>query len=120
MVLKYTVYFKKKLYNLQVPGAEGRAGMAAILDPERSLDLNDLSTEMGKVLPSYARPLFIRLVNTFDLTGTYKLRKVDYQKEGFDVDKIKDQIYFFDAPKQSYVPFTSALYEQLKSGKIRV
>jgi solute carrier family 27 fatty acid transporter 1/4 len=94
--------------------------MAAILDPERALDLNDLHTKMSKVLPSYARPLFIRIVNVIDLTGTYKLRKVDYQKEGIDVSKIKDQIYFFEASSQSYVPFTSALLEQLKSGKIRV
>ncbi|XP_046441081.1 long-chain fatty acid transport protein 1-like isoform X1 [Daphnia pulex] len=108
------------VYGVEVPGAEGRAGMAAILDPERALDLNDLHTKMSKVLPSYARPLFIRIVNVIDLTGTYKLRKVDYQKEGIDVSKIKDQVYFFEASSQSYVPFTSALLEQLKSGKIRV
>lgn len=105
---------------MKVPGAEGRAGMAAILDPERALDLKVLATGMSKVLPAYARPLFIRLVNVIDLTGTYKMRKVDYQKEGFDMEKIKDQVYFFDASNQSYVPLTSALYEQLKSGKIRV
>ncbi|XP_032779138.2 long-chain fatty acid transport protein 4 isoform X1 [Daphnia magna] len=108
------------VYGVEVPGAEGRAGMAAILDPERTLDLKVLATGMSKVLPSYARPLFVRLVKVIDLTGTYKLRKVDYQKEGFDVDKIKDEVYFFDATSQSYVLFTSALYEQLKSGKIRV
>lgn len=95
--------------------------MAAILDPERSLDLNGLASEMSKVLPSYARPLFIRLVSVIDLTGTYKMRKVDYQKEGFNVDQITDdQVYFFDASSQSYVSFTSTLYEQMKSGKIRV
>lgn len=94
--------------------------MAAILDPERSLDLKVLASEMDKVLPSYARPLFIRLVSVIDLTGTYKMRKVDYQKEGFDLDKITDQVYFFDAPSQSYVPFNNTLHDQLKSGKIRV
>jgi solute carrier family 27 fatty acid transporter 1/4 len=106
--------------NMKVPGAEGRAGMAAILDPERALDLNVLGSEMSKVLPSYARPLFIRIVNVIDLTGTYKMRKVDYQKEGIEIDKIKDQVFFFEAASQSYVPFTCALHEQLKSGKIRV
>lgn len=95
--------------------------MAAILDPERSLDLKVLATEMSRVLPSYARPLFIRLVSVIDLTGTYKMRKVDYQKEGFNLDQITgDQVYFFDATSQSYVSFTPTLHEQLKSGKIRV
>lgn len=94
--------------------------MAAILDPERSLDLVLLAKEMTKVLPAYARPLFIRLVKVIDLTGTYKMRKVDYQKEGFDVNKIKDEIYFFDNTSQTYVLLTNALYEQLESGKMRV
>ena len=94
--------------------------MAAILDPERSIDLSVLAKEMSKVLPTYARPMFIRIVNFIDLTGTYKMRKIDYQKEGIEVEKITDQVFFFDASSQSYVPFTSALHEQLKSGKIRV
>lgn len=94
--------------------------MAAILDPERSLDLATLASGMNKVLPAYARPLFIRLVSTIDLTGTYKLRKVDYQKEGFDVTKISDAIYFWDTSSQGYVPLTASLHEQLVSGKLRV
>ena len=94
--------------------------MAAILDSDGSLDLILLAKEMSKVLPTYARPLFIRLVKVIDLTGTYKMRKVDYQKEGFDVEKIKDDIYFYENASQSYIPFTSALHEQLKSGKMRV
>lgn len=95
--------------------------MAAILDPERSLDLNKLSAEMSKVLPTYACPIFIRLVSVIDLTGTYKMRKIDYQKEGFDMDKIKeDAVYFLSPTSKSYVPFDKELHEQLKSGKIRV
>jgi len=94
--------------------------MAAILDSDGSLNLALLAKEMSKVLPTYARPLFIRLVKVIDLTGTYKMRKVDYQKEGFDVEKIKDDIYFYENSSQSYIPFTSALHEQLKTGKMRV
>lgn len=94
--------------------------MAAILDPERTLDMSILAREMGKVLPAYARPLFIRLVNAIDLTGTYKLRKVDYQKEGFDLNKIADAIYFLDSTSQTYVPYTESLHQQLVSGKLRV
>lgn len=95
--------------------------MAAIVDPQRSLDLNFLGKEMAKVLPSYARPLFVRLVPSIDLTGTYKLRKIDYQKEGFDVaDKIKDPVYFMDPASQTYVLFTPSLYQQLISRKLRL
>ena len=94
--------------------------MAAILDVEKNLNLENLAQEMAKVLPQYARPLFVRIVETMDLTGTYKLRKVDYQKEAFDVEHIKDAIYFLDSKSQTYIKFTVELHEQLHSGKIRV
>ena len=105
---------------VQVPGSEGRAGMAAILDPDGSLDVKNLAEGLAKVLPTYARPLFIRVVNTIELTGTYKLRKVDYQKESFHLDKVQDAVYLLDPKSQSYVPFTAELYDQLKSGAMRI
>jgi solute carrier family 27 (fatty acid transporter), member 1/4 len=94
--------------------------MAAILDPDGTLDVKNLAQGLAKVLPTYARPLFIRVVNTIDLTGTYKLRKVDYQKESFDLNRIKEDLYFFHPEFQNYVPFTAQLYEELAGGKIRV
>jgi len=108
------------VYGVEVPGSEGRAGMAAILDPERTLDLKALYQGLVKVLPSYARPLFVRTIATIDMTGTYKMRKVDYQREGFDPAQVQDGIYLLDAASQSYVPFTSDLYEKLKNGELRL
>ena len=52
-----------------VLGAEGRAGMAAIVDQNDNLDLSQLNTELQRTLPAYARPLFIRLIKEADLTG---------------------------------------------------
>ena len=94
--------------------------MAATVDPEKSLDLAHLSREMAKALPAYARPLFIRLVDVMDMTGTYKLRKVDYQKEAYDISRVKDPIYFLESASQSYVPLTTSLYQQLFSGQLRI
>ena len=94
--------------------------MATIQDPDRSLDLEALAQGMAKVLPTYARPLFLRIIQNIDLTGTYKMRKVDYQKDSFDLDKISDDIYFLNPSSHTYVPFTKELYDQLKEGKLRV
>ena len=52
------------------------------------------------------------------LLGTYKLRKVDLQKEGFDIDKVKDKIYFFSNSK--YVPLDMEMHNKLKSGQMRL
>ncbi len=94
--------------------------MAAIVDPEKTIDLTALAKELKTVLPSYARPLFIRLVNTIDLTGTFKLRKIDYRNEAYDLAKVKDPVYFFDSLSQTYIRFTPSIQYQLTEGKIRV
>ena len=49
------------VYGVEVPGAEGKAGMAAILQEEgEKLDLDLLASGLRKALPSYARPMFVR------------------------------------------------------------
>jgi len=57
------------VYGVEIPGSDGKAGMASIVDPTGTLDLNALSTEMSNHLPSYARPLFIRILKEMDMTG---------------------------------------------------
>lgn len=44
--------------------------MAAIADPHSRLDPNSMYQEMQKVLASYARPIFLRLLPQMDTTGT--------------------------------------------------
>ena len=94
--------------------------MAAILDPDRSLDLNALAQGRAKALPPYACPVFLRIVSTIDMTGTYKLRKADYQKEGFDLTKIQDDIYIMDMKSHTYIPLTVELHQQLLAGNLRL
>ena len=57
------------VYGVEVPGVEGRCGMAAIVDPHGSLDLKSFLVDVKKQLPSYATPVFLRLVQHLDLTG---------------------------------------------------
>lgn len=54
-----------------MPGAEGRAGMAAILDENNTLDIKLLYGIVTKSLPSYARPLFVRIVKELEKTGKF-------------------------------------------------
>ena len=53
------------VYGVEVPGAEGKAGMAAILQEElgEKVDLDFLASGLRKALPSYARPMFVRFVS---------------------------------------------------------
>ncbi|XP_073987988.1 long-chain fatty acid transport protein 4-like isoform X3 [Rhodnius prolixus] len=107
------------VYGVEVPGSEGRAGMAAIVDKENSINLNKLTDGIKKALPSYARPMFLRILNEVEMTGTYKMKKLDLQKEGFDPSLIRDKLYY-SSPSGCYEPLTQDVYTQLKTGKIRL
>src|SRR6266480_4658503 len=50
------------VYGVQIPGTEGRAGMAALVADE--LDLAAFRNHLIARLPGYARPLFLRLRST--------------------------------------------------------
>jgi len=107
------------VYGVQVPGADGRAGMAAVVvDPELSLE--SLYTHLERQLPAYARPIFLRLRTEMEVTGTFKHRKVDLVAEGFDPATIAEPLYFADAEKRSFVPLVPALYERIQAGEIRL
>ncbi|PZC72568.1 hypothetical protein B5X24_HaOG210926 [Helicoverpa armigera] len=101
-----------------IPQTEGRAGMACVADPSRALCLRRVAAELDDALPSYARPLFIRLINDIEITGTFKLKKLQYQKEGFDPEVIKDPLYFRSGP--DFVPVTPQLYTDICTGKIKL
>lgn len=97
---------------------EGRAGMAAIVDPDSILDLKMLAENLEKSLPNYARPIFLRIAKGLEMTGTFKLKKVDLQKEGFEPSKIQDKMYFLSGSKE-YLEITPELYKEIISGSLK-
>src|SRR6185312_3462233 len=71
------------VYGVSVPGVDGRAGMAAIV-VDGDFDMSALPGRLAARLPHYARPIFLRLSPAIAVTGTFKQRKVDLVKDGFD------------------------------------
>lgn len=108
------------VYGVQVPNTEGRCGMAAIVDETNSLDLIELAKGLRKNLPAYACPVFLRIMPEVPLTGTFKLKKVDLQADGFNINKIKDKLYYYDPKASAYVPITEKLYKDIMEGIIRL
>ncbi len=102
------------VYGVQVPGMEGRCGMAAIklLDGE-VMDWTKLGAYVAGKLPSYARPHFIRVRDTIDATNSFKQLKSQLQKEGFDPSVVKDPLYFLDPDQCVYVELTPELYARI-------
>ncbi|RUT42507.1 long-chain-acyl-CoA synthetase [Pseudomonas sp. PAMC 29040] len=95
------------VYGVQVPEHEGRAGMAAILmqaghtfDPQAFYDLTEAR------LPRYAAPMFVRVSATADMTSTFKLRKVDLQRQGYAPGLFADPLFVRDESTRTYQPYS--------------
>ncbi|KAM7143688.1 long-chain fatty acid transport protein 1 isoform 2-T2 [Molossus nigricans] len=104
------------VYGVAVPGVEGKAGMAAIADPNGQLSPNALYQELQKVLAPYARPIFLRLLPQVDTTGTFKIQKTRLQHEGFDPCQTSDRLFFLDPKQGHYLPLDQGVYSQICSG----
>jgi citronellyl-CoA synthetase len=94
------------VYGVQVPGADGRAGMAALTleDGVTELDLAAFSDYVNRHLPSYARPLFLRVEPEIAVTGTFKMVKVKLREEGYEPDKVADPLYVLKPGSARYEP----------------
>uniref|UniRef100_A0A3Q1B8N0 long-chain-fatty-acid--CoA ligase n=1 Tax=Amphiprion ocellaris TaxID=80972 RepID=A0A3Q1B8N0_AMPOC len=109
------------IYGVQVPGHEGRIGMAAVtVKREAQFDGKKIYNHVVNYLPSYARPRFIRLQNAVEVTGTFKQMKVKLVEESFDPGRIQDPLYILDDKEKSYVPLTAQVYSSIMSGNIKL
>nr|XP_026494423.1 long-chain fatty acid transport protein 1-like [Vanessa tameamea] len=108
------------VYGVPIPYVEGKAGMAAIADPEKKVDLKSLADGLKTSLPAYARPLFIRILPEPPLTATFKLKKRVLMEQGFNINVHNDPVYFLDQKSGSFTPLTQKLYDDLIQGVIRL
>jgi fatty-acyl-CoA synthase len=106
------------VYGVSVPGQDGRAGMAAlVVGPE--FDVTTLAQKLASNLPAYARPVFLRLQPEMEITGTFKQRKVELVKEGFDPKAVADPLYWLDHATGRYEPLDAARHDAIVSGRMK-
>lgn len=109
------------VYGVQIPGHDGRAGMAAItLADAQAFDGRALAAHLCQALPAYAVPVFLRLREEQDTTGTFKYRKVDLKTEGFDPTTVPDPVYVLLDRKTGYQRLTEQLASEIAAGEVRL
>ena len=106
------------VYGVAIPGADGRAGMAALVVDD-DFDLAALHRHVAACLPGYARPVFVRIRGELETTGTFKHRKDELAREGYDPAATSDAIYVSDPQQQAYVRVDGALFERIQRGQLR-
>ena len=104
-------------YGVTIPDADGRAGMATLVI-RPGFDLKLLHARLTALLPSYARPLFLRISAEIEATETFKQKKALLACEGFNPGETDDQLYFDDGT--SYVPLDAGLFAKISAGEIRL
>ena len=106
------------VYGVNVPGAEGKAGMASVT-VSGYLDYKDLFDRLSANLPKHAVPLFIREQQQAETTGTFKYRKTDLAKQGFDPKKTRDPVWYMDPETGEYTRLTPDQFKKIASGSGR-
>jgi fatty-acyl-CoA synthase len=107
------------VYGATIEGMEGRAGMAAITTDE-TFSFTVLKQHLSANLPSYARPLFVRLCRDLPMTGTFKLTKGPLLRDGLCPSVASDTVWFNDPRSQTFVEYDASLMHQVCGGALRV
>ncbi|MFW9896831.1 MAG: AMP-binding protein [Candidatus Thorarchaeota archaeon] len=105
------------VFGVELPNAEGRAGMAAVrINETLDFNISKFSQFLSENLPKYAIPLFIRIqTNRLETTGNFKLRKMNLQKEGYNIEEISDKVYVLLPGESEYTELTNELYLLIKN-----
>jgi fatty-acyl-CoA synthase len=107
------------VYGVSIPGTEGRAGMAAVVAGQ-DFDLGALHRHLAQSLPDYARPLFLRICDQIETTGTFKSKTQELVRKGYDPDSAPDAVFFNDRALQTFVKLDGAIYRRLQAGEMRL
>jgi citronellyl-CoA synthetase len=107
------------VYGVEVPSAEGKAGMAALtLNSDDKFDVKGFSVFIEAELPAHARPVFIRLQQQVETTVTFKLVKGALRKEAYHLDQVSEPIYILKPRTNVYQLLDQATYQQVLDGTI--
>ncbi len=104
-------------YGVEVPGHDGRAGMITVV-PDGRFGVKKFAAFVNEELPPFARPVFVRVARELETTGTFKYRKVDLVKDGFD-PAMEDDIHVRD-DKGAYTRLKPETWAVIMKGEARL
>jgi len=90
------------------------------------MDWSEFHKQCSANLPAYARPAFLRVTHEIPITSTFKHKKGDLVKDGFDPAAVsegegkEDKLYYYNAKDGAVKELTQEMYDQIQSGKIKL
>ncbi len=107
------------VYGVAVPGAEGRAGIAA-LEVDPVFDLDAAVAVLKPRLPPFALPRFLRLTQALAATQTFKLKTEALREDGFDPSRTSDPLYVLDLAAGRYCRIDDEVFKAVNDGRWRL
>jgi len=108
------------VYGVEIPETNGRAGMACIrLHQGESVDSEMFYAHLREQLPAYAIPVFLRIVDKMETTGTFKYKKSDLKKSGFDLRQLADPVWVCLPGMRHYQRLDQAIMTGIETGEYR-
>lgn len=108
-------------YGVEIPKTDGRAGMAALIMKPESIadfDYGAFTRHLREKLPAYAIPVFIRIKQQEEITGTFKYRKVELKKEAYDLAQVSDPIYLLANGSDRYSQLDQTTQGQIAASQL--
>src|SRR5262249_18020479 len=107
------------VYGVNVPGRDGRAGMATIA-AQPAFNLALFREHLTQRLPDYARPVFLRLRTDIETTTTFKIKKIDLAQQGFDPRAVGYPTLATAPAAKAFVRIDTPLYERIVGKQVRL
>ena len=105
------------VFGVKVPQSEGRAGMVAFNCNLDDFKWDEFAEFVSIKLPSYAQPVFVRIIEELETTGTFKLKKNDLREEAYHLDKVKgDKVYIKKPGENIYSLLDEDYYKVIQDG----
>ncbi|WP_436917461.1 long-chain-acyl-CoA synthetase [Acinetobacter schindleri] len=123
MLTEYDKIVEAVVYGVEIPNTNGRAGMAAItLKPEAELndtDLKEMLSCFKKCLPAYSVPVFLRIQQQVETTGTFKYQKNKLKEQAFDPSKTDERLLVCLPGSDAYCDVTAEVFTNIQAYQYR-
>ncbi|MGB3372076.1 MAG: long-chain-acyl-CoA synthetase [Rhodococcus sp. (in: high G+C Gram-positive bacteria)] len=105
------------VYGVGIDGTDGKAGMAAVtLRDGEIFDGKAVAEHLYDKLPTYAVPLFVRVVESLETTSTFKSQKVALRKLGYEEDG-DSELYVLRGKSGGYDKAYDGYVDEVAAGK---
>lgn len=110
-------------FGVEIPNTDGRAGMCAITphagESITEQDYQEILAYLKKCLPAYAVPVFLRIQQQMETTGTFKYQKTKLKDEAFNPAKTDEPLLVWLPGEAQYCQVTVEIFENIQKSKYR-